>query len=126
MRYKFDKMGECGVDEIRWERVDSGRYSIGLEGWSFVVGRVDDPDDSCYKFELYENMERPQSASSMNVRIHGHNLTARIQKANNPGALQHITGYVEETSAFGYEGIPEPLKGNLINALELASVNLKS
>ena len=114
-------MGE--ENKAEWKRVNGGKYLIELDGWHFVVERVDIRDNLCYKFQLYENMDRPQSASALEVRINGGMLSAHT-KGNHTGALQHITDYFEKENVFQYKGIPEPLKSNLMNALEQARINL--
>ena len=106
-----------------WSRVNGGKYRLELQGWNFVVERVDDPDDTLYKFQLYESMDRPQSASALEVRIHGHNGTAKT-KGNHSGSRKHITDYFEQVNALSYPGIPEPFRRNLTRALELARINL--
>ena len=71
----------------RWTRVKGGKYKIELDGWNLIVERIDSTDDYKYKFQLYENMERPKSASSLEIRIHGFTGSASI-KCNHNGALK--------------------------------------
>jgi len=71
----------------RWTRVKGGKYKIELDGWNLIVERIDSTDDYKYKFQLYENMEGPQSASSLEIRIHCFTGSARI-KCNHNGALK--------------------------------------
>ena len=108
----------------RWMRIGSGKYEITLDGWNFIVERIDDPDDLVYKFQLYENMERPQSASALELRIRGHNQTVK-RHLNHKGADNHIIDFFSRTNALEYSGIPSPLKNNLIKALSDYSNQLK-
>ncbi len=103
---------------VEWKRVKGGKYAIELAGWNFVVERMDslrDSGDSRYKFQLYESIDRPQSASSLEVEVNNSSLGDYLGDItfNHNGALAHIVAYIDKTNALNFPGIPEPLKCNI-------------
>lgn len=99
-----------------WERVDGGKYMIEIGGWNFVVERLNSiKDGSRYKFQLYQDMKTPQSASALEIEINDSDLLDL--KCSYEGAKKHIRDYFVIGKAFSYSGIPEPLRSNAEKAL---------
>jgi len=106
---------------FNWTRVDSGKYKLVSDGWNFIVELKDSlRGGSRYKYQLYENMRRPQSASALEVEIKDEKL--RYKKGCR-GDLEHIRNYISVVNAFDCPGIPEPLRSNFVKALDIATIS---
>lgn len=104
--------------EAKWERVNGGKYKIEIGGWNFVVERINPiKEGSRYKFQLYQDMKTPQSASALEIEINNSDLLDL--KSSYEGAVKDIKNYFTISKIFSYSGIPEPFKSNVSRALEI-------
>lgn len=104
--------------ENTWERIEDGKYKLELDGWNFVIEKINSiKDGSRYKFQLYQDMKTPQSASALEVEVN--DIKLLDMKFSYEGAIKHIKNYFLIGKVFSYDGIPEPLRSNAHRSLKI-------